>query len=187
MKPAIVVVDMLKDNLREGSRHPVVQAAREIIPGIQTLLKEGRRRGYPILFANDSFLEGDFIFRGRMKIHSLRGTRGSEVLEDLGPEAGDMVLPKRRFSAFFKTDLDQTLRTLGADTIVLAGITVEVCVLMTAMDGLSHDFSVVILEDCTASQSKDIHRSCLDLYRDFNLYPLLRILTLEAFLKEVCS
>ncbi len=187
MKPAIIVVDMVKDNFKEGSRHPITLKARAILPNIQRLLKESRKRGLPVIFACDSFLKEDFIFKGRMKIHSLRGTTGSEVVDDLRPGATDIVLPKRRFSAFFKTDLDQTLRLLGVDTIIVTGITVEVCVLMTAMDGLSHDFSVILLEDCTASKNEEMHQACLNLYRDFSLYPLMRVMTLEAFLKEATS
>jgi nicotinamidase-related amidase len=185
MKPAIIVVDMVKDNFKEGSRHPVTLEARAILPNLQRLLETSRQRGFPVIFACDSFLKGDFIFRGRMKVHSVRGTKGSEVVDDLGPETTDIVLPKRRFSAFFKTDLDQTLRMLGVDTLVVTGITVEVCVLMTAMDGLSHDFSVILLEDCTASRSKEMHRSCLNLYRDFALYPLLKVMTAKQFLEEI--
>lgn len=183
VKPAIIVVDMLKDNLKDSPRNPFLREGMAIIPNLQKLLELGREKTYPIIFACDSFLKEDFIFKGNMKIHSLRGTRGSEVVEELKPEATDIVLPKRRFSAFFKTDLDQTLHTLGVDTIVVAGITVEVCVLMTAMDGLSHDFSVIILEDCSASRSKEMHQSCLNLYRDTVLYPLLRVMTFEEFLK----
>lgn len=187
MKPAIIVVDMVKDTFREGSRLPVTKEAREILPNLQRLLEESRKKGFPVIFACDSFLKEDFIFKGRMKVHSLRGTKGSEVVDDLKPEPTDIVLPKRRFSAFFKTGLDQTLRALGIDTIIVTGITAEVCVLMTAMDGLGHDFNVVILEDCTASRSKEMRKACLDLYRDFALYPLLRIITLEEFLKEVLN
>jgi len=187
MKPAIIVVDMVKDNIKEGSRHPITLEAKSIVPNLQRLLGESRKRGFPVVFACDSFFEGDFIFRGKMKIHSLRGTEGSEVVDDLKPEPTDIVLPKRRFSAFFKTDLDQTLRVLGVDTIIVTGITIEVCVLMTAMDGLCHDFSAVLLEDCTASKSKEKHRACLDLYRDFALFPLLRVMTLEEFLRETAS
>jgi nicotinamidase-related amidase len=187
MKPAIIVVDMLKDNLKESSRNPYLQEGRAIIPNLQRLLEEGRKRGLPVIFACDSFLEGDFIFRGRMKVHSLRGTKGAEVVDDLEPRLTDMILPKRRFSAFFKTDLDQTLRVLGVDTIIVTGMTTEVCVLMTAMDGLSHDFSVIFLEDCSASRNKEFHQGCLNLYRDFALYPLFRIMTLDEFLKEVSS
>jgi nicotinamidase/pyrazinamidase len=187
VKPAIVVVDMLKDNLKESSRNPYYGEGKAIIPHLQKLLGEGRRRRFPIVFACDSFLEGDFIFKGRMKVHALRGTQGAEVLDDLKPVPTDIVLPKRRFSAFFKTDLDQTLRMLGVDTVVVTGITTEVCVLMTVMDGLSHDFSAIILEDCTASRNKEFHQACLSLYRDFALYPLLRIMTVDEFLKEVSS
>jgi len=187
MKPAIIVVDMLKDNLKESPRNPYLQEGRAIIPNLQRLLGESRKKGFPVIFACDSFLEGDFIFKGRMKVHALRGTKGAEVVDDLKPEPTDIILPKRRFSAFFKTDLDQTLRMLGVDTIVVTGITTEVCVLMTVMDGLSHDFSVIILEDCSASRKREFHQGCLNLYRDFALYPLLRIMTLEEFLKEISS
>ncbi len=185
MRPAIIVVDMLKDNFKESPRNPYYQEGKRIIPNLQKLLQGSRERGFPIVFACDSFLEGDFIFRGRMKVHSLRGTAGAEVMDDLKPHPTDIILPKRRFSAFFKTDLDQTLRTLGVDTIVVTGVTVEVCVLMTAMDGLSHDFSVILLEDCSASRSKELQQSCFNLYRDFALSPLLRIVALAEFLKEV--
>jgi nicotinamidase-related amidase len=187
MKPAIIVVDMLKDNLKDNPRNPYYQEGKEIIPNLQKLLMEGRKRGFPLIFACDSFLEGDFIFRSKMKVHSLRGSRGAEVTDDLRPESADMILPKRRFSAFFKTDLDQTLRTLGVDTIVVTGMTTEVCVLMTALDGLCHDFSVIILENCVVSRSKELRKGCLDLYRENVLHPLLRIMILEEFLKEVSS
>lgn len=187
MKPAIIVVDMLKDNFKESPKNPFYQEGRTILPNLQKLLDKGREKGFPIIFACDSFLEEDFIFRGRMKPHSLRGTEGSEVIDELKPEPTDLVLPKRRFSAFFKTDLDQTLRTFGIDTIVVTGMTTEVCVLMTALDGLSNDFSVIVLEDCCASRSKEFHQSCLNLYRNFALHPLLRILTLEEFFGEIGS
>jgi len=187
MKAAIIVVDMLKDNLKESPRNPYFQAGKTIIPNLQRLLEKGRKKGFPIIFACDSFLQGDFIFGGKMKVHSLRGTKGAEVIDDLKPESTDIILPKRRFSAFFKTDLDQTLRTLDIDTIVVTGITTEVCVLMTVMDGLSHDFSAILLEDCSASRDEEFHQECLHLYRDFALYPLLRIMTLDEFLKEVLS
>ena len=182
MNPAIIVVDMLKDNFKKGT--PITTEALGIIPHIKRLLDHGRNRTWPIIFACDSFLEGDFIFQGRMKPHSIRGTRGTEVIEDLNPLATDSILQKRRFSAFFKTDLDQTLRTQAVDTVVIAGISTHVCVLLTALDALSHDFRSVIIEDCCAAHKKEVHQAVLNLYRDFPLYPLFRILSLEEFLAE---
>jgi len=187
MKPAIIVVDMLKDNLKESARNPLYGEGKAIIPNLQRLLKESRKRKFPIVFACDSFLEGDFIFQGRTKIHSLQGTEGAEVIEDLKTESQDTILRKRHFSAFFGTDLDKRLRKQGIDTIVVTGMTTEVCVLSTAMDGLCYSFYVILLEDCTASRSKERRRACLNLYRDTSLHPLLRVMTLEEFLKKTSS
>ncbi|NIS62186.1 MAG: isochorismatase family protein [Proteobacteria bacterium] len=184
MNPAIIVVDMLRDNFKREANLPITSEALRIIPNIKKLLNQGRRMAWPIIFACDSFLEEDFIFGGRMKPHSIRGTKGAEVIQDLTPLARDMVLEKRRFSAFFKTDLDQTLRTLTVDTVVLSGLSTHVCVLMTAMDALSHDFHSIIIEDCCAAHKREVHQAALDLYRNFGLYPLFRILSLEDFLRE---
>ena len=173
---AIIVVDMQKDN--------VGKFCQAIIPNIKLLLQKAREKEIPIIFACDSFLERDFIFGGRMNPHSIRGTEGAEVIGDLNPLTTEMVLEKRRFSAFFKTDLDQTLRTLSVDTTVVVGISTHVCVLTTAMDALSHDFQSIIIEDCCAAHKQEVHRAALDLYRNCALHPLLRILRLEDFLEE---
>ena len=178
---------MVKDTFKEESKYPIKQEGKAILPYLQRLLKESRKRGLPIIFACDSFLKEDFIFTGKMKPHSLRGTTGSEVMDELKMEPSDIFLPKRRFSAFFKTDLDQTLRTFGVDTIVVMGVTAEYCVLTTAIDGVCHDFYAIILEDCTASYKKEIHDTCLNLYRKTALFPLLRVMTLDQFLQETSA
>ena len=185
MRPAIIIVDMLKDSFREEDQLPITREAQPIIPRINHLLQRGRELGIPVIFACDSFLPDDFIFKGKMKPHSLRGTDGSEVTDLLTVEEGDVILPKRRFSAFFKTDLDQTLRTWGCDTVVVGGLSTNVCVLMTAMDALSHDFSTILLEDCCAAHKREVHETTIENYRKFALYPLFRIMIAEEFLQEV--
>jgi nicotinamidase-related amidase len=176
---------MLKDTFKEGSQLPITQEARQILPSLQRLLKESRGKKFPIVYACDSFLKEDFLFKGKTKFYSLQGTEGAEVVDDLKPEPTDTVLPKRRFSAFFGTDLEKRLRKQGIDTIIVTGITTEVCVLSTAMDGFCYDFYVILLEDCSASHSQEKHQACLNLYRNASLHPLLRVMTLDEFLKEV--
>ena len=185
MRPAIIIVDMVKDSFRKEHQLPITQEAQPLIPRINYLLQQGRALGIPIIFACDSFLPDDFIFKGKMKPHSLRGTEGAEVTDQLEVHEGDIILPKRRFSAFFKTDLDQTLRTWNCDTVVVSGITTNVCVLMTAMDALCHDFSAILLEDCSAAHKREVHETTIENYRKFALYPLFRIMTAEEFLREV--
>lgn len=185
MKPAIIVVDMLKGGV--GSNPALKAEVERIVPTIQRLLKESRGLNIPIIFACDSFLPQDFMFKGKMKPHSIRGTNGVEVIEELKPEKGDMILEKRRFSAFFRTDLDMTLRTLRVDTIVVCGMNTHVCVMFTAWDGLANDFNVIIMEDCCAAPKKEIHDAAISLYGKSSIYPLFKIMTLNEFLVEVNS
>jgi len=185
MKFAVIVVDMLKDNFKGPADHPVIKGFKSIIPKTSFLLEEARRLNGLIVFACDSYFEHDFLFRGKMPPHAIRGTQGAEVIEELNVYPEDMVLPKRRFSAFFKTDLDITLRTLGVDTIAVAGLTTEVCVLATALDGLCYDFYSVILSDCSICRSRDTHEDIIAAYSQFPTYPTLRVRTADQFLAEV--
>ncbi len=181
MRTAIIVVDMLKDNLREGNHPIALDQAKAIIPNINRLTEMARRNNLPVIFANDSFLPGDFIFQGRMKEHALRGTEGAQVIDELCSRAGDIHLPKRRFSAFFKTDLDQTLRLHGVGGVAIAGINSHWCVLHTALDALANDFCAFIITDCCASFRADIHETTMNLYRKSPLHPLFQVMTVEEF------
>ena len=182
MKPAIIVVDMLKDAFKRKDI-PATQEYLKILPKIKELLEEARKLRIPIIFACDSFLENDFIFKGKHS-YSIRGTEGAEVVEDLRPRKEDQILLKRRFSAFFKTDLDQTLRLLGADTVVITGINTHVCVYATAMDSVCNDFYAIVLEDCSASRDREVHQGSIEVLRQGGLSPLLRVMSLDEFLEE---
>lgn len=182
MRPAIIIVDMLEgnyDKIRKGAKEE-----EKIVPLVRDFLKACRRIGIPVIFACDSFLKEDFIFRGRMKPHALRGTGGTRPLSDLGPQPTDTILEKRRFSAFFKTDLDQTLRTLKIDTVAVGGINTHFCVLATALDAVCNDFNTVILEDLSAAYKKEIHDNFLDAYRNSAIYPIFRVMRSSEFLEE---
>lgn len=185
MKPAIIVVDMLKDNVDLDSPSTIGVEGHKIIPHLQQLLAAARGKKLPVVFANDSYLPYDFLWQSIMKPHAIRGTAGAEVIDELMPQPTDIIVPKRRFSAFCKTDLDITLRELGVDTIVVCGITTEVCVMITAFDGMSNDFRAIILSDCCASRSPESKDWALGLHRKSPLRPLLKIMTLAEFISSL--
>lgn len=66
------------------------------------------------------------------------------------PQEGDIIVPKHRFSGFFETDLDKTLRSLGVTSLVFTGCTTTVCVESTLRDAFFRDYHCLLLEDCTA-------------------------------------
>jgi nicotinamidase-related amidase len=185
MKPVVVVVDMLEDTY--GKEEGAPRELARIVAPVRSFLKRCRAVSVPVIFACDSFLEGDFIFEGRMKPHCIRGTAGTQPAASLEPEPTDIVLPKRRFSAFFKTDLDQTLRTMEIDTVAVAGINTHFCVIATAFDAICHDFHTVLLEDLSAAFKPEIHASFMDAYRKSAIYPLLRVETGDEFLSTIAG
>ena len=174
MRPAIIIIDMLEGNYEKPLKG--FKEEEKIVPIVRDFLKTARTIGIPVIFACDSFLENDFIFRGRMKPHAIRGTEGTRPLSDLEPEQSDIILDKRRFSAFFKTDLDQTLRTLNVDTVAIGGINTHFCVLATALDAVCNDFYTIILEDLSAAFKREIHNNFLDAYRNSAIYPIFRVM-----------
>jgi len=173
---------MLEGNL--GKERTGKREEEKIIKPAAAFLKECRTLSIPIIFACDSFLQDDFIFQGRMKPHAIRGTDGTRPIPDLEPQATDIILEKRRFSAFFKTDLDQTLRTLHVNTVAVGGINTHFCVLATAFDAVCHDFTTIILEDVSAAYKREIHQSFVDAYRYSAIYPIFRVMKSHEFLVE---
>jgi nicotinamidase-related amidase len=182
VNPAVIIVDMLEDNL--GKERTGKREEEKIIKPAAAFLKECRKASIPVIFACDSFLRDDFLFQGRMKPHAIRGTNGTRPIQDLEPQPSDIILEKRRFSAFFKTDLDQTLRTLRVDTVAIGGINTHFCVLATAFDAVCHDFSTIILEDMSAAYKREIHQSFVDAYRFSAIYPIFRVMKSNEFLNE---
>ena len=185
MKPAIIIVDMIEDFISSDGPLPVGEEGLKIIPSIKKLLKACREKSVPIVFANDALQPDDFLFQSRMKPHGIKDTSGTNVINELKPEAFDLVVRKPRFSAFFKTDLDSTLRERGIDTLVIGGVATEMCVFLTAYDGISHGFRVIVLEDCCASRFKNTHHQIIEILKGSPLYSLLRIMTLSDFLLEL--
>ncbi len=183
--PALLIIDMVKDNFMDEKQLPITPLARKIIEPINQTIQQFRSRNWPVIFSTDSFHSDDFIFRSRMSPHSLAGTEGADVVEDLDMQDGDSWLPKPRFSAFFKTGLENDLHALGVTLCAVAGIATHFCVLTTAMDALCYDFKAVILEDCSVSYSMDVHQQTLDLYRRNPLYPLFRIMTADQLLLDL--
>ena len=185
MKPALIIADMLEDFIRLDGALPVGEEGFKIIPNIQELIGVCRKNAIPVIYANDALMPGDFLFKSRMRPHGIRGTVGARVISELRPEPSDLIVHKRRFSAFFKTDLDISLRQWGIDTIVLAGVATEVCVLSTAYDAVCNDFETIVLADCCASRFKETHARVIAVLKRTPVYPLLKVLNLADFMQTL--
>ena len=172
-KTALLVIDMQNAFVAPGA--PVeVPAAREIVPAINRLAAELRKRGVPVIWVmHENTRDGSDWdgFFGRFVAPEARAkaaaalTAGSEfqkLFSGLKAESGDLRVAKNRYSAFIKSDFEKRLKDKGIDTLLIAGTKTNVCCECTARDAMMLDYKVVMLSDCTAALSDEEHRATLE-------------------------
>ena len=148
----IVVVDMLNEFCKPGGAM-VLPGYERLVPPQKKVIEAGRQAGGPILFVVDTHrpnVRQDREFLKRTP-HCLEGTWGARVIEDLDPRPDDVYIIKRRYSAFFNTDLDLTLRDLQVSTLVIFGVVTNICVRSTVHDAFFLGYQVVVPADCVAA------------------------------------
>jgi len=150
---ALIIIDMTKDFV-EGKLK--CERAKRIIPNIRRLADEARKRRVPVIYVSDSHLPEDPEIRIWGE-HSMKGSEGSKVIDELAPEKGDYVLEKRAYSAFHETGLDMLLRSLGVDTVILCGLHTNICVRHTAADAFFKGYRIVVPEDAVESFTEKDH------------------------------
>ena len=150
--PAILVVDMLNDFVTGSIGCP---RAVEILPATARLLAAAREKGVPVIYCNDCHLPGIDRELQIWGDHAIKGTPGAEVVPELTPQACDYVVPKRRYSGFFQTDLDILLKELGVKTVVITGLHTHMCCRHTSADAYCLGYDVVVAKEATNSFTEE--------------------------------
>jgi len=155
----LVVIDMLVDYF---DRLPALADQRSRLVGsINDLAARFRSARRPVIWVRQEFkadLSDAFLDMRRSGIRiTIEGTPGSRILPELERTLGDHEIVKKRYSAFFGTQLDTLLSSLGARTLVLAGINSHACVRVTAIDAYQRDHDVILARDCIASYDPAHH------------------------------
>ena len=150
--PAILVVDMLNDFVTGAL---ACDRGKAIVPATAKLLDVAREAGVPVIFCNDAHIAG--IDR-ELKLwgdHAIAGTKGAEVIPELKLSDKDFVVPKRRYSGFFQTDLDILLKELGVKTVIMTGLHAHMCVRHTSADAYCLGYDVVVAKEATDSFTEE--------------------------------
>jgi ureidoacrylate peracid hydrolase len=170
---AVVVVDMQNDYchpdgvfFRTGLR---LAGFDTLVDNINALTASARGAGIPVVWVtmmwdNDEDLG---LLRARSPFLATeglrRGTWGAELVAGLAVGADDHRIEKKRFSAFFQSDLDRLLRSAGVDTLLVAGVRTDFCVESTVRDAFFRDYDVVVVRDAVAGYLPELHESSLRL------------------------
>lgn len=144
--PVLIVTDAQEGFTRRGNL--ASSECAEALPRVRKIAEAMLSDGVPVIFTKDSHREDDPEFR-IFPPHCIVGTPEhdlAEELRDLEPRAA-AVVHKARYSAFFGTDLEETLRRLDPDEVHLVGFCTDICVLHTAADLRNRDHDVVVHRD----------------------------------------
>jgi nicotinamidase-related amidase len=162
-KPALIVVDMIKGFTDPAC--PLGSDCPEVVAANARLLREFHNSGLPVFFTTVVYHDDKQarVFRDRIDALNVL-TPDSEwvqVDERLDMQPGDELIEKQWASGFHRTDLDQRLRKQGVDSLVVTGLTTSGCVRATAVDGLQHDYRVVVPREAVGDRNPDAHEANL--------------------------
>ena len=174
---ALILIDMQKDLVCDGFICDLagrdLSATRSVIPKMERLLEAARLNGALVCHVGFWTLpenrsdSGPWLAQRRRSTYSsdklcIADTEGAEFIDELSPEAGELVIHKHRYSGFKGTDLDMTLRARGIKSIIVTGVSTNVCVESTLRDGFEIGYYAAIVEDATASWDMNLHRATIE-------------------------
>ncbi len=177
-RTALLIIDMQRDFVEPGGFGETlgndVSLLRAAIPPLQAVLAATREAGMTVIHTREGHLPdlsdcppaklnrgnpslriGDPGPRGRILI---RGEYGHDIIDELAPAPGELVIDKPGKGSFYATGLDETLRAQGITSLVVTGVTTEVCVHTTLREANDRGYECLVLSDCVGSYFPDFQR-----------------------------
>jgi nicotinamidase-related amidase len=132
---------------------------------IRGLVAHAREHDVPVVFIQEvhkpSLVDIGRELDGAEGPHCIEGDPATELAAGLDPRPEEFVIRKRRYSAFFATELDLVLRAYGTRTVILVGGLTDVCIHYTAVDAHQHDYVIRVASDAVGGSSHEAHEAAL--------------------------
>jgi nicotinamidase-related amidase len=176
---AILVVDM--QYLDAHPDYGLVKAAREegidtsyyeerlklITPNIQELLIKSREKGLEVLYCTIESLTKDGRDRSKehknANLHAEKGSLDGEIIEEIKPQSDEIVLKKTCSGVFNGTNIDQLLRNLKVENLIVVGVVTNQCVDTAVRDAADRGYEVVLVEDACAAFDESLHQASIEI------------------------
>jgi nicotinamidase-related amidase len=163
-RTAVVVVDVQR--AFTDPQLPLSPPLTEVLPNITRFLNEARDHGATvflvrIVVAPDEHSRNTLIWPESLREQLAPGAAGVEWDPCLAPRDGDIEVVKQRYSSFFGTDLDAMLRERDIETVLVCGLTTNVCVQSTVRDCWQRDYQTITLSDCCSENGEGAHAAAL--------------------------
>ncbi len=170
MRTALLIVDMQNDFIHFKGSPVYVPPAKKIIPKIVKLLTACRKKKIPIICAITSHKKdrSDWALLDKKynRAYCIENTPGAKIIPEINPQKIEYVVRKRRYSAFYKTNLERLLRKLKVKRLIVCGVTTSCCVSSTVRDAYFRDYEVMVASDAVSATHRDLHRAALKYFRE---------------------
>lgn len=161
MATALMLIDVINDFFDPSCRnyHPSYD---QVLTNIKGMLGVARQAGAPVIHCMEGHRPGTDFEHRKLPVHNILGGHDAEPAAGIEIRDGEVVVRKRRYSAFFGTDLDLLLRERGIDRIVMVGVKSHVCIRATIQDAFAYGYDVALVRECTGSNHKHLHEASLE-------------------------
>jgi ureidoacrylate peracid hydrolase len=168
--------------------------SRDAIGPVKQLADAARAADLPVFYTrytlNPDYSDAGLIteiFPEIMEANGMvRDTWDAEIVDELAPKPGDRVVDKTRYSAFYDTDLEQQLRDLKTEALIVCGVTTNVCVESTVRDAFFRDIRVIVPSDATAAVTPELHEGALEDFR-YSFGPVVTVAELEEAMQAMTT
>jgi nicotinamidase-related amidase len=166
----LILIDVQKGEvIPDDCGIPIMPGGAERHARTLEILAAARAAGIPPIFIQEvhkrTLVDFGRELDGVEGVHCLEGDLATELADGLEPAPDEYLIRKRRYSAFFATELDLVLRSYGAQTLVLLGALTDVCVHYTFADAHQHDYRCHVVTDCVGGSSHAAHDASLKAMR----------------------
>lgn len=161
-KAAIVVIDMINEFCKPGGKM-VLPGYERLVGPQKSIIDTARLKSVPIIWVHDAHRPNMRLERewAKRTPHCLENTWATEIIDELGALQDDIHVTKRRYSAFFQTDLDLALKDMMITQLVIFGVVTNICVRSTVHDAFFNGYEVVVPQDACAATGQREHESTL--------------------------
>ncbi|MBI2090219.1 MAG: isochorismatase family protein [Deltaproteobacteria bacterium] len=175
-RPAILIIDV-NYNFVGDKPEPILKSVErfrnscgeegwESVHKIRELLEEARKKHLPVFYTTGHDDRSNLVAFGRWHGKNTRSnedlkeewTKGNEIVEEIAPRDGDIIVRKQKPSAFFGTPLTSMLNEVHADTVLVTGCTTSGCVRASVIDAFSYNYKVSIVEECVFDRFTTSHK-----------------------------
>ena len=161
-RSALVLIDMANDfvyaggTIADAGGEAYQKRAQAILPGLARLVEAARDAGVTVVYATDAHTEADTEL-AKWPPHAMKGTKEAEIVPELTPRPGDLVIEKTTYSPFVSSDMDARLRDLGIERLYITGLHTDCCARHTSGDAFQRGYDLVWVSDALQAFTQEQH------------------------------